>query len=84
MKLIETKLGKKHDDRSWCWRARGLGLAQYLGAAAWQKYSSEDWIFGGPFPSRRAAERACDMLEREFLREMFNIKIKHAPAPTLH
>jgi hypothetical protein len=84
MKLIKTELGKERDG-TWCWRARGFGLAEFCGVEAWQVFSdAEGWIYGGPFRSRRAAERACKTFEREFFREMYPIEIKNAPVRTLH
>jgi hypothetical protein len=76
MKLIETELGKEHGG-TWCWRARGIGLAEFCGVAAWQVFSdAEGWIYGGE------AERACKMFEHDFLREMYpDLEIKGSLDP---
>jgi hypothetical protein len=80
--IIETELGKNRDSGTWCWRARGIGLAEYCGEV-WQNYSDADgWICGGPFSYRHEAERACKTFEHDYIREMHpDLEIKGAPDP---
>jgi hypothetical protein len=90
--MLETSVGRMSDGR-WCWRARGAGVEEFCRTIELQwgdgnmeaisdAIDDDGWFHAGPYRSKRAATRACEEFERDFMEARYpDCEITDAPDP---
>jgi hypothetical protein len=85
-KILETEIGRSENGK-WCWRARGVGVAEFFHAYSyalpgWRGVDPEGWAYVGPFRSKHAARCDCDRFEREYMEALYpDVEVTEAPDP---